>query len=958
MRRRVASAPSPTLTVSGHGLASRTQPSPTAASASSPAAAGAAAASAVVPAAVTTTTSGSTWASSAGAVERRAETQRQPRTSKRSTSADPRSRRHRSAAPSGPATAPAAAAGRTTHSTARRSSRRVSPSSRSLTVEASLVQNLKQQIACLEAQLRVTRQQQDAIARSHRRLDTSRDDAPAPAPAAEGGVPAEEDAAAPGPEVRLSLPHAKRVRGEDAAAAAPAAGDGHSDDAATVARLRTYPAAYQTERGALLLNIESLAKDVEGLHSLVLHLGRERDLMVAEVVDFRAALRESETERDALAAEHSATQRMLVAEQALRRAAEESAARGAVTTAPHSAAGLAAADVTSQRDYYKLQTERMTEALVRAKARAHTLLGALQWERDGAKALERQLCSALDRIAMMERRGEALAAYYQQLSARFVTISATLRHVLDAVPHELLQQRQVPSPERTPTGGAAGSEEAVAAVTLGELRDTVEAWEAEVTAEAAQMRRATETITSKTQAAFSCSTPTATPAASASASASAAASNGGNGDAPPTLGDATTAPPPPPPPTTEGLVRGGGDPPALMQLTRRTVLPTHGGTSSAPAGGAGAAPAQTTPTVAAFMEGTMGHIASPVRGAGSEKEAAAKGPMAGAVLAEQLYGRRSSALRLSSESAEGTSGTAPTDDSAPSTQEARRCEWAGGREHTAAASAPMESEESSLPTGPDSETVAQTATSQETPLTVHTVAFGLVGAVLTLDADADPAQGCDGPGAAAESASGPPASGMAETEEGAGVDVAVDPTSSSLEQLDVSSGEAGVGGTPSQPQPPDACVGPSAEAASDAHADGAVLSPTPPPATDETGHGAPSSPDSSGGAAVREASAPTTPPPSATVPPPPAASAPPPPSAAVPPPPPSAAVPPPPAVSAPPPPPSATVPLPPPAAVVPSAAPPAPPAPPSLTEKLAQLDARIDAQEAALAELVRRHTAP
>ncbi|KAG5475011.1 hypothetical protein CUR178_04461 [Leishmania enriettii] len=371
--------------------------------------------------------------------------------------------------------------------------------SRQTAVEVSLVDNLKKQIACLEAQLRVLKQQKDTMARAHRRSNSDHE--------GERGRPAPALATACLTSVELPLPHARRIRHADAAAASVTATE---PDGAAIARMRKIPAAYQTERSALFHNVESLTKDVEGLQKLVLHLGQERDLMAAEVVDFRAALREMKVEHEAMAAECAATHRLLETEQALRRAAEEIGKQSTALSSPHKSV-MTIADAVSQRNYYKLQAERAAEALALAKARIDTVSKALLGEREAAKTLETQLCFALDRIALMERREDELALYYQQLSGRFVTVSATLRHVLDVVPSELLQQQRAPSPECMPSGPSEAAE-----MTMSELRDMLDVWHREVETEARATKRqdTAEAITDGAVTVFDGVTATTTPAVS------------------------------------------------------------------------------------------------------------------------------------------------------------------------------------------------------------------------------------------------------------------------------------------------------------------------------------------------------------------------------------------------------------------------------------------------------------
>ncbi|KPI84901.1 hypothetical protein ABL78_6056 [Leptomonas seymouri] len=350
-------------------------------------------------------------------------------------------------------------------------------------IELSLVRNLKRQIACLEAQLRVIKQQQDAAARLRVRKAGKLEDQAAATCTADVALTGGDERHPKG--LALPLPHAQRVHHVDATAEVHA----NSTHDIGVSRLQSIPEAYQLERSALLHNVESLTKDIEGLQSLALDVGRERDVMAAEIVQYRAVLRELRVEHEAVTAECAATLMLLESERGLRRAAEDCAAacaKGLPKGGVSGSADLATVDAVSQRDYYKLQIDRLKTSVAREKARAESLSVALLRERGRASAQEKQLCSALDHITLMEMREHQLAAYYQSLSSRFVTVSAMLRHVLDVVPEDLLHHQRIPSPQRADSVG--GAEDAREDVTLGEVRETLVAWEGEALTNAAQLK--------------------------------------------------------------------------------------------------------------------------------------------------------------------------------------------------------------------------------------------------------------------------------------------------------------------------------------------------------------------------------------------------------------------------------------------------------------------------------------
>lgn len=988
----------------------------------------------------------------------------------------------------------------------------------STAIQTSLVQNLKQQVACLEAQLQVSRLQQEAVARSRRvSQNTSVADLAPPASPLAPETPSEPLSV---PEsvtrhggVELPLQHRSRVWPTDTSTVSE---DPFDWSEGSLTRMRRVPASYQVERNILVHNVESLTHDVEGLQSLVLHLARERDMMAAEVADFHGALREARVENDAMAAECAASLQLLESERALRRAAEDKA-DGSTSNTRAAPSSIAASDAVSQRDYFKLQVDRLTEAAARNNARTQSFIEALRQERQNSKALETQLRAAVNRVGLMERREEEVATYYQQLSARFVTVSSTLQHVLDAVPEDLLQQKRVPSPERT--AGASGDR-----VTMREVRDTLKGWQREVAVEATRVQQATERVTGDALAQLETAT-TSTEVAGAT--------------------EKTSPPPPhqhqPPPPQPQSpqahrrplaghapepgaaglrpasstaslmfeseeqrqllfdsfalytaamsnpgaaahLHESPGD--GVLRLTKTLKAMPH-----SPSYTAGTPTTFASPTVATFMD-SAGDPAAAAPGA-SSPEKGSKGPMVSAVLGESLY-QPSAPVPVPlpppqwsiAESSSGTNGSAPTTTgSAPSTQEALSCNARGkDKAPMPGVSAPLDSEESTLPSAPTSESVNGSAqqhlrgtpsTVEATPLNAPTAHDTGAASEAALDAEdrekasetlapeAEPpvaqrgAQDEDGAGRAAETTEAAPGaspSAVQETAENSvaapmeepALDIAVDVGSSSFEPSDGTVEGVGAGGTPPPLTPdetpaaaaasssspagtassvaiiaatssillpalsstmvpvegrrqadavPGAAAGTSGDSAEATTAPGEpaqeskrsdliaeALQPETPAATvaepvrrtspmeasavisvdpvsvPETA--IPDATDATEAEATPTADDDVSPPPLPVVSPPlyavpslPQSAVPPPPLFAAPPP------PPPPGAAVPLPPPGAAVPPPPPPmAVVPTGAPPAAPTPPTIQEQLAQLDARIDAQEAALAELVRRHT--
>ncbi|KAG5500430.1 hypothetical protein JKF63_03523 [Porcisia hertigi] len=783
--------------------------------------------------------------------------------------------------------------------------------SRSTAVEVSLVHNLKRQIACLEAQLRVLKQQQDAVSRADHHYNAPQSGEPT------GDAETAELARLEGFEP--PLPHRERSPLADVAVGIVKTAE--PPDAA-VLRMRRIPEAYQTERSVLLHNIESLTKDVEGLQSLVLHVGRQRDLTAAEVVDLRTALREAKVENDTIAAEFAATLQLLETEQALRRAAEESARQISTGVISHGR-NMAVSDAISQRDYYKLQAERTAGALAREKARSHAFSSALQRDREAARILETQLCAALDRIAFMQRREGALALYNQQLRDRFVTISATLRHVLDVVPNDVLQCRRVPSPER----GAAGQPEA-AAMTMEELRDTLDAWHQEVAVETVEATHPTDTIVEDTSTPFG-----------AIKARGNAATSGGDHESPIHSNEAAGAAP--------ATIDGG------LQVTLA---------SSA------------VPPDCALVAGASGATLVPTSGGGKDYQ----GPRPGGTWAEGQHGVRDTPgiqpcpTQLPVLESILNSGSSARAHLSLSTQAAHLC--GGPLTPRAEAAVPelVPPEETALKNGAASDTNPPSAAPQEALMTVEasTLESATVDDMVEIQEAAQPPQNeeCNtesGPLNPVEVHVGEHTAGMTaggspemrtenttapHTEENTAVDSAVDPPSSPSDPLGVPAAAATPPSTTRPLQvPPFLCATPAVHLQSDhllvpsctasplGVGDGSSSHPPRPPSAAITEAPAEPAVSTSKGAAGNESAAP-----------------PPPPAPVVPPLPPLGLVPVPPQ-PVPPLPPVVAVPPPPLEVPVLTGGPLLPPVPPSLEEQLAVIDARINAQEAVLVEMVRSH---
>lgn len=263
---------------------------------------------------------------------------------------------------------------------------------RQASVELSLVENLKKQIGFLEAQVVCLKRQQDMAATG------------------------------------AATPKARRATEDGVSSAAPriAIEDPLRPGSSGLAKV---PESYQAEIVSLQLNLERVLCDCEALQQQRRHYDEERHVMADEICELRTALRAAAQSLAAAEAERQAALEALGAEQAGRRLLEEQLAGGGPAAAK---AAPELTDVLHQKEYFKLQADRLRTQEAVTSARCAAVVTALEVERAESKGLEAQLCAALDRVGELESHEKRMQAFYTRLGGRFITTAATLRRVLEA----------------------------------------------------------------------------------------------------------------------------------------------------------------------------------------------------------------------------------------------------------------------------------------------------------------------------------------------------------------------------------------------------------------------------------------------------------------------------------------------------------------------------------------------
>eukprot|EP00796_Vickermania_ingenoplastis_P008313 gene8314-5827_t len=280
---------------------------------------------------------------------------------------------------SGPAPAPAPA-GRSGRS------RRIS------IMESNLVDNLNRQVACMEAQIDCLKQQIDT--RDTRHVDPSTRSSP-----------------------RSTTPGAWATAGAGA--------EGPAFNSAAL-RAAGVPERYWSEMASLEFNLERMLLENSRLQDTVHRLQREKEELVRVAAGLQRDLRETQGELRA-----SVEERRVLLEDLHKEKGRAIDLEQQLSTGEKPSARLE--DMVHQRDFFKLQTERLEVREGLLSARVAAVRGTAKAERDEAVELKAELAATLERLRVQERTQADQQSFYEELGMRFVSMVALLRKVMDGV---------------------------------------------------------------------------------------------------------------------------------------------------------------------------------------------------------------------------------------------------------------------------------------------------------------------------------------------------------------------------------------------------------------------------------------------------------------------------------------------------------------------------------------------
>lgn len=257
-------------------------------------------------------------------------------------------------------------------------------------VEGHLVDNLRKQVSCLEAQINCLRQQ----------IDTREADQKPPSPVrADDATPSQGGPGAAGGKGQVE-----------------AKGGSGDSESATIA--------------ALHFDMERLVLDCSRLHEECHRLQQEKSGLTHHVMEVEACLKDAERailasdrekQRTLEALSMAQTSLLELEGKALREGAEGKSARFE--------------DMLHQRDFYRLQAERLELRESLLSARVDALRGTAKADREEIIRLKAELHEMADRLHEEGHRQRKEHAFYEQLGQRFVSVAGLLRAVVESKHH-------------------------------------------------------------------------------------------------------------------------------------------------------------------------------------------------------------------------------------------------------------------------------------------------------------------------------------------------------------------------------------------------------------------------------------------------------------------------------------------------------------------------------------------
>ncbi|KEG08538.1 hypothetical protein DQ04_06961020 [Trypanosoma grayi] len=295
-------------------------------------------------------------------------------------------------------------------------------------LESALVKNLKKQVACLEMEVAVLK---GASGKSSQR---NSDVAAAKASTEEGSGanPCVVEGQLSSSSLRSGL---------------SPAGVSHMDpfamcSAAPKAAEKRLQSLRHVDTASLQFTAERLRLEKESVEAQLQYEMREGERMVKENARLNSELRASRGREEELQRLHQGALNALNTEEGRRRELEDKL-RAAVVPAVEEGGTASIEDLVNEKEYYRVQTDRLRFAQQESLIRIEELERQLSVERIQTAAIEEKLCTTQQEVRRSQQADAARIATYKRLDASHAEVCALLRRAVEDCDtlHQQLRQR-------------------------------------------------------------------------------------------------------------------------------------------------------------------------------------------------------------------------------------------------------------------------------------------------------------------------------------------------------------------------------------------------------------------------------------------------------------------------------------------------------------------------------------
>ncbi|ORC89696.1 uncharacterized protein TM35_000112300 [Trypanosoma theileri] len=202
------------------------------------------------------------------------------------------------------------------------------------------------------------------------------------------------------------------------------------------------------------LTIQRLRLEKESVEERLRSEQQEKEMLAAENVKLRAALRVSEKKEEELHQLHKYTLNALNTEQGKRRELEDKLSAVGTPNTKDNEETKSNKDIMYEKEYYRVQTDRLRVSLSEGLVRSEELEKQLRAERSQVATVEAKLRIALDEVQRLQRVITDKASVYERMDQHYIEVWTKLQMAIEDCDtlHEELRRRQGESSSPSSSG--------------------------------------------------------------------------------------------------------------------------------------------------------------------------------------------------------------------------------------------------------------------------------------------------------------------------------------------------------------------------------------------------------------------------------------------------------------------------------------------------------------------------